>query len=104
LRLVTPKQPSSRRWRSVTTSKTLPDLIKPFIERGKSGMKAFVVKVKYIANYDEAKKPVVTLQVAKNLLGRAADEGKGSQQGTHLNHPATRAAFEPLSMNVSASA
>jgi len=37
--------------RSVTTSKTLSDFIKPFIERVKSGMQTFVVKVKYIANY-----------------------------------------------------
>jgi hypothetical protein len=36
---------------SVTTSKTLSDFIKPFIERVKSGMQAFVVKVKYAANY-----------------------------------------------------
>ena len=37
------------------------DFIKPFIERVKSGMKAPVVKVKYVE--DEAKKPVVTIQV-----------------------------------------
>jgi hypothetical protein len=36
--------------RSVTTSKTLSDFIKPFIESVKSGMQASVVKVKYIAN------------------------------------------------------
>ena len=42
-------------------------------------MKAFVVKVKYIENYDEAEKPVVTLQVAKSLLSRTADEGNESQ-------------------------
>jgi hypothetical protein len=84
------------RRRSVTASKTPSDFIKPFIERVKSGVKAFVVQVKYIANYEEAKKPVVTLQVAKNLLGRAADEGKESHQGTHLNHLPTRMAFEPL--------
>jgi hypothetical protein len=67
------------RWRSVTASKTLSDFIKPLIDRVKSGVKAFVVQVKYIADYDEAKKPVVKLQVAKNLLGRTADGSKESQ-------------------------
>jgi hypothetical protein len=91
----------TRRWRSATASKTLSDFIKPFIERIKSGVKAFVVQVKYIANYDEAKKPVVTLQVAKDLLGRTADGGKDSQQGTHLNHLPMRVAFEQLYMSAS---
>jgi hypothetical protein len=61
-------------WQSVTTSKTLSDFIKPFIEHVKSVMKALVVKVKYVADYDEAKKPVVTIQVAKDLVGRSAGE------------------------------
>jgi hypothetical protein len=43
------------RWRSATAGKTLSDFIKPFIEPVKSGMKALVVKVKYVANCDEAK-------------------------------------------------
>ena len=91
----------TRRWRSATASKTPSDFIKPFIERVKSGVKAFVVQVKYIANYEEAKKPVVTLQVAEKLLGRTADEGKQSQRGTHLNHFPTRVAFEPLFISAS---
>jgi hypothetical protein len=81
--------------------KTLSDFIKPFVERVKSGVKAFIVQVKYVANYDEAKKPVVTLQVAKNLLGRTADEGKESQGGTHLNHLPMGVAFELLCMSAS---
>jgi hypothetical protein len=64
-------------------------------------VKAFVVQVKYIADYDEAKKPVMTLHVAKNLLGRTADEGEEPQQGTHFNHLPTRVAFEPLFMSAS---
>jgi hypothetical protein len=67
-------------------------------------MKALVVKVKYIANYDETKKPVVMLQVAKNLLGRTADDGNESQQGTHLNRLPMRVAFEPLCMSASGGA
>jgi hypothetical protein len=46
---------------SVITSKAPPDLINPFIERIKSGMKALVVKAKYITNHYQPKKPVVTL-------------------------------------------
>jgi hypothetical protein len=46
---------------SVITSKAPPDFINPFIERVKSGMKAFVVKVEYIANHYQPKKPVMTL-------------------------------------------
>jgi hypothetical protein len=79
-------------WQSVTTSKTLSDFIKPFIEHVKSGMKALVVKVKYVADYDKAKKPVVTIQVAKNLVGRPAGEDNEFPQRTHLNRP--RVAFE----------
>jgi hypothetical protein len=51
----------SRRCQSVVTSKTLPDLIKPSVKRVKSGMKAFVVKMKYITNHENPKKPVVTI-------------------------------------------
>jgi hypothetical protein len=51
----------SRRWQPVVTSKTLPDPIKPSVKRVKSGMKAFVVKMKYIADHENPKKPVVTL-------------------------------------------
>jgi hypothetical protein len=64
-------------------------------------MKALVVKVKYIANYDEAKKPVVMLQVAKNLLRRTANEANESQQGTHLNQLPIRVGFERLCMSAS---
>jgi hypothetical protein len=85
--------------RSVTTSKTLSDFIKPFIDRVKPGMKAFVVKVKYIANYQHPKEPVVMLQVAKNLLNRTTDEGNESQQGTHMNQLPTRAALDPFGMS-----
>jgi hypothetical protein len=48
-------------------------------------MKALVVKVKDIADYDEAKKPVVKLQILKNPLSRATDEGSEVQQQAHLN-------------------
>jgi hypothetical protein len=46
------------RRRSATAGKTLSDFIKPFIERVESSMKALVVKVKYVADDDDAKKPV----------------------------------------------
>jgi hypothetical protein len=82
--------------RSATAGKTLSDFIKPFIERVKSGMKALVVKVKYVADDDEAKKPVVILQITKNPLGRTADEDNEFPQGTHLNR--LRVASEPLYM------
>ena len=62
-------------------------------------MQAFVVEVKYIANYKNPKKPVVMLQVAKNLLSRTADEGNESQQGTHMNQLPTRVVLEPLDMS-----
>jgi hypothetical protein len=81
----------ARRWWSTTAGKTLPDFIKPFIKRVKSGMKALVVKVKYVADYDEAKKPVVMIQVADNPVGRIAQENKGFPQGTHLKPPPPRA-------------
>jgi hypothetical protein len=51
----------SRRCQSVVISETLSDLINPSVKRVKSGMKALVVKMKYIANHENAKKPVVTL-------------------------------------------
>jgi hypothetical protein len=61
-------------------------------------MEALVVKVKYVADYDEAKKPVVAVQVAENPVGRAADEDNEIPQGTHLNR--LRVVFEPLYMRV----
>jgi hypothetical protein len=44
---------------------------------------------------------MVMLQVAKSLLGRTADEGQESQQGTYLNHLPMRVAFEQLYMSAS---
>ena len=38
-------------------------------------MQAFVVKVKYITNYQHPKKPAVMLKISKNLLSNTADEG-----------------------------
>lgn len=84
--------------RSAIAGKTPSDFIKPFVERVKSGMEALVVKVKYVADYDEAKKPVVAVQVAENPVGRAADEDNEIPQGTHLNR--LRVVFEPLYMRV----
>ena len=55
------RQTTSRPCQSVVTSKTLPDLIKPSVKRVKSGMNAFVVKMKYMADHENPKKPVVTL-------------------------------------------
>ena len=92
----------ARRRRSTTAGKTLSDFIKPFIKRVKSGMEALVVKVKYAPDHDEAKKPVVMIQVTKNPVGRAADEGNEFPQGTHLNR--LRMAFEPLYMSASGGA
>lgn len=86
--------------RSVIASKTSPDLINSFAKRVKSGMKALVVKVEYIANRDEAKKPVMKLQVPKSLLGRIADESHEAQQ-THLNQLPARVELEPLHMSAS---
>jgi hypothetical protein len=53
------RRATSRRCQSVVTSKTLPDPIKPSVKRVKSG-KAFVVKMKYMADHENPKKPVVT--------------------------------------------
>lgn len=60
--------------RSVVASKALPDLIGSFLKRVKPGMKAFVVKAKYVANNQQAKNPVVTFQIPKNLLNRTGGE------------------------------
>jgi predicted ATP-dependent endonuclease of OLD family len=80
------------RWWSTTAGKTLSDFIKPFLKRVEPGMKAFVVKVEYITDYDEAKEPVVTVQVTNNPVGRTADEDNEFPQGAHLNP--LRVAFE----------
>jgi hypothetical protein len=48
-------------------------------------MKALVVKVKYIADQDEAEKPMVTIQVAKNVVGRPAGEDNEFPYRAHLN-------------------
>jgi hypothetical protein len=86
--------------RSVTTGKAPPDLINPFFDRVKSGVKAFVVKVEYIANHYQPKKPVVMLQVPESLLSRTTDESNEAQQA-HLNQLPTRVEPEPLCMSAS---
>jgi hypothetical protein len=91
-----------RRWRSATTGKTLSEFVQSFIERVKSGMKALVVKIKYVADHDEAKEPVVMIQVAKHPVGRAADENNEFPQGTHFNRLIV--AFEPLYISASGGA
>jgi hypothetical protein len=63
-------------------------------------MKALVVKVEYIANHDEAKKPVMKLKVPESLLSRTTDESSEAQN-THLNQLPTRVEFEPLHMSAS---
>jgi hypothetical protein len=73
----------SKRRGSAVAGKTLSDLIKPFIERIKSGMKGFVVKVKDIANCHHPKKPVVKLQVSKSVFSRAPDESDEAQREIH---------------------
>src|SRR5258708_3194959 len=88
------------RRQSVITGETPLDLINSFAKRVKSGMKALVVKVEYIANCDESKEPVMKLQVSKRLLSRTADESNEAQQ-THLNQLPTRAELEPLLMSAS---
>ena len=45
---------------------------------------------------------MVTIQVAKNLVGRTADEDNEFPQGTHLDR--RRVAFEPLYMRASGGA
>ena len=62
-------------------------------------MQAFVVKVKYITNYQHPKKPAVMLKISKNLLSNTADEGNESQQGTHINQLPTGAVLETLYMS-----
>jgi hypothetical protein len=60
--------------RSVAASKALPDLIGAFLKRVKPGMKALVVKAKYVANDDQPKKPVVAFEIFENLLNRTGNE------------------------------
>jgi hypothetical protein len=55
------RRATSRRCQSVVTSQTLPDPIKPSVKLVKSGMKAFVVRMKHIADHENPQKKVVTL-------------------------------------------
>ena len=52
--------------------------------------------MKYIANHENPKKPVVTLQVPQNMLGRTASERNESQQGTHFRLSPMRVELGPL--------
>jgi len=82
--------------RSVIAGKTLPDLISSLLKGVKSSMNAFVVKVKDVADDYQSKKPWVTFQVAKNLLGRTTEDGNEPQQEIHLNQLPRRVALERL--------
>jgi hypothetical protein len=67
-------------------------------------MQAFVVKTKYIANYQHSKKPVVMLKISKNLLSNTADEGNECEQGTHINQLPKKVVLETLYMSGSGGA
>jgi hypothetical protein len=65
-------------------------------------MKALVMKVKYVADHDDAKKPVVTIQVTKNLVGSSANVDNEFPQETHLSRLSV--ASKPLYMSASGGA
>jgi hypothetical protein len=70
---------------SAVAGETLSDLIKPLIDRIKSGMQGFVVQVKNIADGYHPKKPVVTFEVHKSLFSHTTDESDEAQQNIHLS-------------------
>jgi hypothetical protein len=49
---------------------TFPDFVHPFFKRVESGVKAFIVKVKYVAQHEKSENPVVTFHVEQHLLNR----------------------------------
>jgi hypothetical protein len=49
---------------------TFPDFVHSLFKRIESGMKGFIVKVKYVAQHEKSEKPVVTFHVEQHLLNR----------------------------------
>jgi hypothetical protein len=49
---------------------TFPDFVHPLFKRVESGVKGFIVKVKYVAQHEKSEKPVVTFHVEQHLLNR----------------------------------
>jgi hypothetical protein len=49
---------------------TFPDFVHPLFKRVESGVKASIVKVKYVAQHEKSENPVVTFHVEQHLLNR----------------------------------
>jgi hypothetical protein len=66
--------PSGRSFSSAPSKlngQTFPDFVHPLFKRVESGVKGFIVKVKYVAQHEKSEKPVVTFHVEQHLLDRA---------------------------------
>jgi hypothetical protein len=55
---------------SKLNGQTFPDFVHPLFKRVESGVKSFIVKVKYVAQHEKSEKPVVTFHVEQHLLNR----------------------------------
>jgi len=74
--------------RSIFNGETLPDFIHPLVQRIKSGVKASVVKVKYVPDCEKSENPVVSFHVNEYLLDRVSDRNNNVPQNVHRIPPA----------------
>jgi len=68
---------------SIFNGETLPDFIHPLVQRIKPGVKASVVKVKYVPDCEKSENPVVSFHVNEYLLDRVTDRNNNVPQNVH---------------------
>jgi hypothetical protein len=68
---------------SKLNGQTFPDFVHPLFKRVESGVKGFIVKVKYVAQHEKSEKPVVTFHVEQHLLNRVTYGDNRIQQNVH---------------------
>src|SRR5260370_40221471 len=68
---------------SIFSGETFPDFIYSLVQRIKSGVKASVVKVKYVPDNQKSENPVVSFHVDQYLLDRVTDRNNNVPQNVH---------------------
>jgi hypothetical protein len=78
---------------SIFNGETFPDFIYSLVQRIKSGVKASVVKVKYVPDREKSENPVVSFHVDQYLLDRVTDKNNNVPQNVHRIPPQEKMIF-----------
>jgi hypothetical protein len=79
---------------SIFNGETFPDFVYSLVQRIKSGVKASVVKVKYVPACEKSENPVMSFHVDEYLLDRATDRNNNVPQNVHRIPPPEKMIFQ----------